>query len=273
MGERRVSNERYVVQAVDRALDVLEAFHGGEESSLNAISKRVGLNKSRTFRLLCTLSRRGYVERAPNGLGYTLGLKLFERAAHFRRDLKQSALPFMERLRRDFNETVNLAVIHAGKLLYVNILESSQAFRMAAVVGSQMPIHTTSLGKSIMAHAREEELNNLLKTLSPNEARKLKRELESTRERGYAFDREENEPGVTCIGAAILDDSEKAIAAMSISGPTGRMSSQEREIGAALVQSCREISRQLGFMGFDRARNGGKPPLRMQRSMAEKGLE
>lgn len=273
MTERRVSNERYVVQAVDRALDVLEAFHGNEESSLNAISKRVGLNKSRTFRLLCTLSRRGYVERTANGLGYTLGLKLFERAAHFRRDLKQSTLPFMERLRRDFNETVNLAVIHAGKLLYLNILESSQPFRMAAVVGSQMPVHTTSLGKSMMAHAHEDELNALLKTLSPNESRRLKKELETARDRGYAFDREENEPGVTCIGAPIFDDSEKPVAAISISGPSGRMSTQEREIAAALCHSCREISRQLGFIGLSRVRNGGKPALRLPRSASEKGLE
>src|SRR5690348_15872594 len=134
MTERRVSNERYVVQAVDRALDVLEAFHGNEESSRNAISKRVGMNKSRTFRLLCTLSRRGYVERTASGLGYTLGLKLFERAAHFRRNWKQSPLPSMERLPRDFNETVNLAVIHAGKLLSLTIHAFSQPFAMSAVV-------------------------------------------------------------------------------------------------------------------------------------------
>jgi IclR family acetate operon transcriptional repressor len=131
MTEKRASSERYVVQAVDRALDVLEAFQGSEETSLNAISKRVSLNKSRTFRLLCTLARRGYVERTPNGLGYTLGLKLLERAAHFRRDLKESAHPYMDRLRKQFNETVNLAVIHNGKLLYLNILESSRPFRMA----------------------------------------------------------------------------------------------------------------------------------------------
>lgn len=273
MTERRISNERYVVQAVDRALDVLEAFHGGEETSLNAISKRVGLNKSRTFRLLCTLSRRGYVERTPNGLGYTLGLKLFERAAHFRRDLKQSALPFMDRLRKEFNETVNLAVIHAGKLLYLNILESSQPFRMAAVVGSQMPIHTTSLGKSMMAYSHEDEFASLVKALAPNESRRLKKDLDAVRERGYACDREENEPGVSCIGAPIFDDTERPVAAISISGPTGRMTTQEREMGVALTGSCREISRQLGFLGLGRARNGAKLSIKPPRGAAEKGLE
>ncbi|HTZ74173.1 MAG TPA: IclR family transcriptional regulator [Candidatus Aquilonibacter sp.] len=273
MNDKRASNERYVVQAVDRALDVLEAFHGGEETSLNAICKRVGLNKSRTFRLLCTLSRRGYVERTPNGLGYTLGLKLFERAAHFRRDLKQSAYPFMDRLRKEFNETVNLAVIHAGKLLYLNILESSQPFRMAAVIGSQMPIHTTSLGKSMLAYSREDEFATLVKALTPAELRKLKKEIEIVRERGYAWDREENEPGVSCIGAPIFDHSEQPVAALSISGPTGRMVSQERDMSSAICQSCREVSRQLGFSGLGRVRNGGKPSYRMPRGAAERGLE
>jgi DNA-binding IclR family transcriptional regulator len=273
MTEKRASSERYVVQAVDRALDVLEAFHGSEETSLNVICKRVGLNKSRTFRLLCTLSRRGYVERTSNGLGYTLGLKLFERAAHFRRDLKQSAFPFMDRLRREFNETVNLAVIHNGGLLYVSILESSQPFRMAAVVGSQMPVLTTSLGRSMMAYSHDEDFSGIVKALSPAESRKLKKELEAVRERGYACDREENEPGVSCIGAPIFDETERAAAAISISGPTGRMLLREREMGVAIAQSCREISRQLGFSGAGRARSLPKPPLRLQRSTAEKGLE
>jgi len=125
----------------------------------------------------------------------------------------------------------------------------------------------------MMAHAHEEELNALLKTLSPNESRRLKKELETARDRGYAFDREENEPGVTCIGAPIFDDSEKPVAAISISGPSGRMSSQEREIAAALCHSCREISRQLGFIGLSRVRNGSKPALRLPRSASEKGLE
>ena len=172
---KQVSSERYVVQAVDRALDVLEAFHGNEETSLNAISKRVGLNKSRTFRLLCTLSRRGYVERTPGGLGYTLGLKLFERAAHFRRDLKQIARGHMDKLRTEFNETVNLGVIHNGKMLYLSILESSRPFRMAAAAGSQMPIHTTSLGKAMMAHAHDDEFVSMTKGLSLADTRSMSR--------------------------------------------------------------------------------------------------
>jgi DNA-binding IclR family transcriptional regulator len=271
--EKNTSNERYVVQAVDRALDVLEAFQGSEETSLNTICKRVGLNKSRTFRLLCTLARRGYVERTPNGLGYTLGLKLFERAAHFRRDLKQSAYPYMERLRKEFNETVNLAVIHNGKLLYLNILESSRPFRMAAVVSSQMPILTTSLGKSMMAYSPSEDFGALLRPLSPLEMKKLRRELEVIRERGYAHDHEENEPGVSCVGAPIFDNSGRPAAALSISGPTGRVLPREKEIGLALAACCRDFSKQLGFPGIGRGRNGSRAPLKFAEVRGSEGFE
>lgn len=261
--EKRQSNERYVVQAVDRALDVLEAFHANEEASLNVISKRAGLNKSRTFRLLCTLSRRGYVERTPNGLGYTLGLKLLERAAHFRRDMKQIAHAQMDRLRNEFNETVNLGVIHNGKMLYLDILESSRPFRMAAIVGSQMPIHTTSMGKAMLAHARDEEIELLIKALETVDARKLKKELEIVRDRGVANDHEENEAGVSCIGAAIFDETERPVAALSISGPTGRMQKREREIGAKLLEACREISKTMGHTGNGRPRDAAKPTLKL----------
>src|SRR3989449_5191675 len=133
----RTTDHQYVVEAVAKALDLLEAFRDSEELSLNEISRRVGLNKSRSFRLLHTLAERGYVEKIADGGRYRLGVKLFERAAHLGRDLRRIAQPFMRQLHEQFNETVNLGVIHDGEVLYIDILESSQAFRMAARAGSR----------------------------------------------------------------------------------------------------------------------------------------
>src|SRR5690348_11901218 len=112
------SDDKYVVEAVVKALDVLEVFQDGEELQLSEISKRVALNKSRAFRLLYTLCERGYVERASDGHRYKLGLKLFEHASNLRRDLKQIAQNHMRKLQQRFNETVNLAVLHNGEVLY-----------------------------------------------------------------------------------------------------------------------------------------------------------
>lgn len=241
------SDDKYVVEAVVKALDVLEVFQDGEELQLSEISKRVSLNKSRAFRLLYTLCERGYVERASDGHRYKLGLKLFEHASNLRRDLKQIAQNYMRKLQQRFNETVNLAVLHNGEVLYIDLLESSRPFRMSAMVGSRMPIANTSLGKALLAYAAEHDLDEVFDTLTPSELRKMRAEMEIVRRRGYATDQEENEPGVACIGAPILNESGVSIGALSISGPSVRIQKQEREIGSALAATCREISRQLGF--------------------------
>ena len=106
----RETNDKYVVEAVLKALDVLESFRDSEELQLSEISKRVSLNKSRAFRLLHTLCERGYVERGTDGHRYRLGIKLFEHASSLRRDVKQVAQPYMRKLQLRFNETVMLAV-------------------------------------------------------------------------------------------------------------------------------------------------------------------
>lgn len=243
----RETTDKYVVEAVLKALDVLESFRDSEELQLSEISKRVALNKSRAFRLLHTLCERGYVERGADGHRYRLGLKLFEHASSLRRDVKQIAQPYMRKLQLRFNETVNLAVLHSGEVLYIDLLESSRPFRMSAMVGSRMPISNTSLGKALITHAAEHELDAVFDTLTPTELRKLRTEMELVKRRGYATDQEENEPGVACIGAPILNDCGISVGALSISGPSVRILKQEREIGSTLAGTCKEISRQMGF--------------------------
>ena len=245
----RETDDKYVVEAVLKALDVLEAFRDSEELQLSEISQRVSLNKSRAFRLLYTLCERGYVERGTDGHRYRLGLKLFEHASNMRRDVKQVAQPHMRKLQARFNETVNLAVLHGGEVLYVDLLESTRPFRMSAMVGSRMPISNTSLGKAMMAHAAEHDLEAVFDTLTPNELRKLRTEMDIVRRRGYATDREENEPGVACIGAAIVNEFGVSVAALSVSGPSARILKQERDIGTTLASTCKDISRQIGFSG------------------------
>ena len=243
----RETNDKYVVEAVLKALDVLESFRDSEELQLSEISKRVSLNKSRAFRLLHTLCERGYVERGTDGHRYRLGIKLFEHASSLRRDVKQVAQPYMRKLQLRFNETINLAVLHSGEVLYIDLLESSRPFRMSAMVGSRMPIANTSLGKALITNAAEHDLEAVFDTLTPTELRKLRTEMEIVKRRGYATDQEENEPGVACIGAPIVNEAGVSVGALSISGPSSRILKQEREIGATLAATCKEISRQMGF--------------------------
>jgi len=248
----RTTTGKYVVEAVVKALEVLEVFETSETLSLNEISRRVGLNKSRTFRLLHTLAERGYVERCADGAQYKLGLKLLERAASIDRNLKQLARGFMLELQERFNETVNLGVLDDYKdVLYLDIVESSRPFRMSATVGCRIPSHRTAMGKAMLA------LMDMQDPASPNHAieeklaerptRTLYRELDSIRLRGYAIDNEENEPGVGCIGVAIRNGNGVPIAAMSVSGPLHRILTGEKKIASALMAASKEISGYLGY--------------------------
>lgn len=245
----RTTSGKYVVEAVFKAIDVLEAFQGSEGLSLNQISQRVGLNRSRTFRLLHTLAERGYVERNEEGTSYRLGIKLFERAANVRRDVKDVARPVMLELRQRFNEMVNLSVLEDGYVLYLEIVESSRPFRMSATVGCRMPAHHTSMGKAMLAGNPSCFESGLLAQQSRQRLQKLRKELKMVQDRGYAVDDEENEPGVACIGAPILDMQGLPVAAMSVSGPVQRVLGNEKKIAEALVAACASVSKGLGYKG------------------------
>src|SRR2546425_6085490 len=104
----RLTEGKYLVESVARALDVLETFRDSEELSLNEISRRVGLNKSRSFRLLHTLAERGYVEKIADGGRYRLGAKRFERARPLGSQLMRIAHPFRPPPREQFYETAHL---------------------------------------------------------------------------------------------------------------------------------------------------------------------
>jgi DNA-binding IclR family transcriptional regulator len=243
----RTTSDPYVVEAVLRALDVLEVFDGSCELSLNEISGRTGLNKSRCFRLLHTLALRKYVERTGGGQGYRLGSRPFDRAVGSRRDVREAAHPYLVRLRDEFNETVNLGVIHNGEILYVDLVESQRPFRMSAMVGSRMPAGSTAMGRAILAHMTKEAAQEFMEKVSARRA--LHAELERVRQKGHAIDNEENEPGVACIGTAILDANGLPAAAVSMSGPVHRILVREQEIARALQKICRRVSEQMGFNG------------------------
>lgn len=245
----RTTPGKYVVEAVFKAIDVLEAFQGSEVLTLNQVSQRVGLNRSRTFRLLHTLVERGYVERNEEAASYRLGIRLFERAANVRRDVKDVARPVMLELRQRFNEMVNLGVLEDGHVLYLEIVENSRPFRMSATVGCRMPAHHTSMGKAMLAGDAGCFERGVLAKESRARQQKLRKELEMVQQRGYAVDDEENEPGVACIGAPILDANGQPIAAISVSGPVHRVLANEKKIAEALIAGCATVSKGLGYGG------------------------
>lgn len=249
--------DRYRVRVVDRALDVLEAVRdAGRPMRLEEISRRLSVAKSSAFRLLCTLERRGYVERHDGGRQYRLGPRwLSYRDVGARHaPLTEAAIPQMRHLLDAFKETVNLGVLSDGEVLYLEMLESSHSFRMAAAVGTRSPVHSTALGKAIAAHLPPSDLDRLIRTrglhaLTPRTITSpaaWKRDLARTRVRGFSDDNGETEAGAACLGAPIFGPDGEVVGAISISGPTSRMRPIKRAAARALVQACASISRALG---------------------------
>src|SRR5262245_21859519 len=253
MQTRRTYNDKYMVEALAKALDILEAFNESEDLTLTEICDRIGLNKSRVFRLLHTLTERGYIEKCGDDKRYSLGLKLFGRAACVRRNIRQITLPHMRTLHQKFNETVNLGILDNLDIIYIEMLESSHPFRMATAIGSRSPFNACALGKAIAAYLPESWLDNAIssntlvkiteRTITDQD--ELKKELRTVRRKRYAVHREETEPGVTCIGSAIFDIGNNPVAGLSLSGPAIRILGQKDEIALALISTCEEISHDI----------------------------
>lgn len=247
---------RYAVDVVDRAVDVLELLRDvGRPLSLQEVSLRLEMVKSSTFRLLCTLERRGYVERIDASGRYYLGVqwRSFQQGFPAYQPLTEPALPYMRQLLDRFGETINLGVLRDGEVLYLEMLESPHSFRMAAKVGSRSPVHSTALGKAIAAYLPADEVDALIRRGLPHLTPKTitspaawKRELTRTKARGYAEDNGETELEASCLGAPIFGAGAQVVAAISLSGPTSRVRALKGAAVRALVVNCASISRTLG---------------------------
>jgi IclR family acetate operon transcriptional repressor len=164
-------------------------------------------------------------------------------------------MPNLRRLRDATGETVNLAILRGTSLVYLEILESPAAFRMADVPGAIVPVHATALGQSIAIHVDPQRLAELLgpepyerlTKHTPTTWREFNVNLDSSRSRGYGVDLEEAAIGVACVGAAILEG-DRVIGAVSVSAPRARMSDERiDEVGELLVKATGDISARLGL--------------------------
>jgi IclR family acetate operon transcriptional repressor len=248
---------QYTIAVVARTLDVLEAL-AAAETSLGAtdLARRIGTTKSAVYRILATLEQRGYVIKDPTNAEYRLGGRFayLSQRAYSIGDLRQHARPLLEGLHRRFRETINLGVPDGAAIVYIDMVESDQGLRMSARLGGRDPLHSTSLGKAILAFLPEPERERILSSPLPSrtgrtstDAATLRAELEHIRRGDVAQDRGENEAGALCFGAPIFDATGAVIAAVSISSPESRIdAAREREIAAAVRAAADGITHRIG---------------------------
>lgn len=247
------------VQAVDRALSILEALARAEGPvMLSALSAELGLHISTVHRLLNTLARRGFVEQEPYQGRYRLGLKLFEigNRALYSLDIRAIARPYLRQLVEEFNETANLAVLDGAEVVYIDQVESKNMIKMLARPGTRGPAYCTGAGKVLLAALAPSQLERVL-TNTPlkrytaatiTDVEQLKQELERIREQGFALDRGELEEGVRCVAAPIKNHEQRVVAALSVSGPSSRITDDllQGKLVEAVRTAAVSISQALG---------------------------
>lgn len=249
---------RYDVGVLHKALDVIEQI--GQLGPLTALELSRGANISSTaaYRVLGTLVGRGYVVQEAEGRRYGAGpaLLALSRSILSSVDLVSIARSTMESLRDEFGETVNLgALTHDGRLVYLEMIESERGLRTAVDVGSTDHLHSTALGRAILAGLTTAEAVALLKKhvlipvtpRTPVSIKVISAAIARARDAGYAVDDEENELGARCVGAAIRDAKGRPFAAVSISGPVSRIDTELLPVfGERLRAAANEIERALG---------------------------
>jgi DNA-binding IclR family transcriptional regulator len=244
---------------MDRALAILDALGSRQgDSSLSELCAELHLHKSTLHRLIMVLEGQRLVDKNADTGRYRLGLKLFELGskAIASLDLREQARPYLKLIQRDTEETVNLAVLDQGEVLYIAKIEPQRNLRMAAHVGHRFAAYCTALGKAILAELSEEEVDSILrscemKVRTPNTITSpliLKDELRIIRARGYAIDDEENDEGARCVGVAVRDQNGRPVAAISVSGPASRMTkSKVPAVAKVLIQYCAEWQSSRGI--------------------------
>jgi DNA-binding IclR family transcriptional regulator len=249
----------YKVQVLDRAINILEYIgrQNNGEAGLPELSAAMKLHKTTTHRIAHVLESRGLLRRGMDSNRYRLGLHLYDLGCQAldHVNIRDEARPVMTRLAYEAGETVHLAVLDRTEVLYIERIEAQRSLSMGSKLGARNPVYCTALGKAMLAFSPEEEVDQILASCRM-EARTrntitnvlaLKRELERIRDRGYAIDDEEIEDGIRCVSAPILSSTDRAVAAISVSGPSSRIIPNRFQlIGKTVLKAARELSAHMG---------------------------
>ena len=252
--------DRYLINSILRASSILRCFLGGKTSyRISELAIQLGLDRSTTYRLLLSLEKCGLVEKDKKTGEYSLGLGVFEIGNTYLRqmDFIQASKPVMVELAAKAQETVHLAVLSGMEIVYVDKVDSPRTLGVMSKIGQRGPLHSTALGKVLLAFQPEAESSRMIKQIklkpftanSISSRTKLMDELKKVRRQGYAFDFTESEQGVECIAAPIRNHLGNTIAALSISGPQRKINTpREKEFVSSVVKAAALVSSKLGYV-------------------------
>lgn len=249
------SNIKSIVKA-GKIIDVI-AFER-VPISLSELSEQLGMAKSTLHGLLSTLVNIGYLEQEQETGRYKLGVQLFELGSQIANTWNEKVIAhaYMTKLAEVTGETVHLAMLSNGEVLYVDKQEAYSSIRIATAPGAKLPAHCTGVGKILLAFSNEEEVKEILNKFGLKQytahtitnENMLYEELRKTVRQGYVFDNQEFLDGLRCVAAPIFNHNGKIMFALSISGPLYRMNNESIEkYRILLLEAVEEISKKLGY--------------------------
>ncbi|WP_246267850.1 IclR family transcriptional regulator [Nonomuraea typhae] len=245
-------SDRNQSASLRRALLVLDHVRLHSGLTLTQLAEALDLSKSTVSRLAAPLIEARLLERDRKTGAFRLGHGTLQLGQAYLAtlDLRAVAAEESHRLVAEVRETVHLVVYDPPHVVYIDKVENQATVRMASRIGSRGPLHSTAVGKAILAWQPEsaipEELPAKTKhTITGHE--QLRRELVRIRQRGYSVDDRENEPEVRCVAAPIFNHTDTVSAAISVSGLTSRITAARvREVGPIVAAAAARISRKLG---------------------------
>ena len=245
------TKRREGVQVIARAAEMLRRLAADPHGlTLSELSAGVGLPRSTAHRIVSALTQEGFVRPAPSGR-LRIGPALIGLAVASRSDLRHEAGPYLERLSHELRETVDLAVLDAGEVLFIDQYTSRRTLRIVSEIGGRFPAHATANGKALLAALSPDEVIELLpKRLAAatentvTDRDELLAELRRISAAGLAYDREEYTTGIASVGTTVRD-AVGALAAITVVAPASRFYESESKITAALVRTRDEIQAVL----------------------------
>lgn len=245
------------VKSTRTTFEIIETLKEIDGGGVTEVADHLGVPKSTVHNYLTTLEEAEYVLKEGNE--YRVGIRFLELGAYARNEMQlyEIAKEEVEKLAAETGELGNLLIEEHGRGSYLHRARGDQAVKVEEHIGTRVYLHSTALGKSILAFMSEERRQAIIDrhglppstentTTDPEE---LAEELEVIRERGYSTDDEERIKGLRCVAAPVLSNDGRVLGAVSVSAPTNRMQGDtfEEEIPAKVQEAVNVIELNVTY--------------------------
>jgi len=246
----------YTVEALQDALGVLRVVAHHPGLGVSEIGRRAGFTKARTFRFLATFEAAGMVQRGRDGVSYNLGpgALVIALAAQEQVSLTKLADKYLDGLVAKYNETAAVLVRDGLESVSVAQKNSTREVRVQGTVGRRRPLHAGASGKVLLAFGPEDTETRVLEGELPKVApqtitskTKLKKELQRTREQGYATSLSEGAVDVVAVAAPVYGSAGLVLASLALSLPSSRAPADLSGMARAVCEAARQLSTDLGW--------------------------